>query len=61
MSEGLYSSLRLPTALAERMYCDAEQLHAEDVGAEVELGRQETVAGAVPRQKRDAPSAQRAR
>ena len=38
----------------------AEQLHPEDVGAEVQLRRQQPVAGAVPRQKRDAPSAQRA-
>ena len=60
MSSGLYSSLRLPTALADRMYSHAEHLHAEDVGAEVQLRRQQPVPGAVPRQKGDAPAAQRA-
>ena len=39
---------------------DAEHLEAEDVGAEVQLGRQQPVAGAVPRQKRHALAAQRA-
>jgi hypothetical protein len=38
---------------------DPEELHAEDVGAEVELRRQDPVPGAVPREKRDAAAAQR--
>ena len=39
---------------------DAEHLEAVDVGAEVQLGRQEAVAGAVARQERDPLAAQRA-
>ena len=39
---------------------DAEHLEAEDVGAEVQLRRQQAMADAVPRQKRDALAAQRA-
>ena len=39
---------------------DAEHLHAVDVGAEVQLGRQDAMADAVPRQERDPLAAQRA-
>ena len=39
---------------------DAEHLEAVDVGAEVQLGRQDAVADAVPRQERHALAAQRA-
>ena len=39
---------------------DAEHLEAEDVRAEVQLGRQQPMADAVPRQERDALAAQRA-
>ena len=39
---------------------DAEQLEPEDIGAEVQLGRQNPVAGAVPREKRHALAAKRA-
>ena len=38
---------------------DAERLEAVDVGPEVQLGRQQPVSGAVPRQKRHALAAQR--
>ena len=38
----------------------AELLQAEDVGAEVELARQQPVPGAVPRQERHSLAAQRA-
>ena len=40
---------------------DAEHLEAVDVRAEVQLGRQQPMAVPVPRQKRDAPAAQRRR
>src|SRR5207237_603585 len=39
---------------------DAEDLEAVEVGAEVQLGWQNPVAGAVPREERDALPAQRA-
>ena len=39
---------------------DAEHLEPEDVRAEIQLGRQQPVARAVPREKRDALAAQRA-
>ena len=39
---------------------DAEQLEPEDIGPEVQLGRQNPVAGAVPREKRYALAAKRA-
>ena len=39
---------------------DAEHLEPVDVRAEVQLGGQQAMAGAVPRQERDAPSPQRA-
>ena len=39
---------------------DAQHLHPEDVGAEIQLRRRQPVSGAVPRKKRHALSAQRA-
>ena len=39
---------------------DAQQLHAEDVRAEIQLRGREAMAGAMPRQERHAPAAQRA-
>src|SRR5262249_61870803 len=38
----------------------AEHLEAVDVGAEVQLGRQQAMAGAVPSEERNAAAAQRA-
>ena len=60
MSSGLYSSLQTADRARRENALDAEQLEAEDVGAEVQLRREDAVPGAVARQKRDPLAAQRA-
>ena len=60
MSSGLYSSLQAADRARRQDALDAEHLEPEDVRAEVQLGRQHPMPGAVPRQKRDALAAQRA-
>ena len=60
MSSGLYSSLRLPTALAERMYSTPSIFMPKMLARKFSSDGEQPVPGAVPRQKRDALAAQRA-
>ena len=60
MSSGLYSSFRLPTALADRMYSTPSIFIPKMLARKFSSEGEQPVAGAVPRQKRHAPPAQRA-
>ena len=53
MSSGAYSSLSEPDGRDREQELDAERLHREDVGLEVELVRQDAVPAPVARQERD--------
>ncbi len=59
-SSGLYSSFRLPTALADRMYSTPSVLKPKMLARKFSSDRQQPVAGAVAREERDALAAQRA-
>ena len=60
MSSGLYSSFRLPTALAERMYSTPSIFMPKMLARKFSSDGEQPVAGAVPGQKRHALAAQRA-
>ena len=59
-SIGLYSSFRLPTALAERMYSTPSALKPKMFARKFSSDGREPMSGAMTRQKSDALAAQRA-